>query len=163
MGTTTLQQQQAQQSSTNQRLETIVTAALWSFFAGDALASPTHWFYGGFPQIQRHYGRAGITGYTQPVMELPGSILNKSNLSGGGRSGSNSGGAGAGAKTIIGNVINHGKQDLWSPSKEIHYHATLKAGENTLEAQLARVLMKSLAANQGNFDAATFELPTSIS
>jgi len=43
-------------------LEVVVTAALWAFFAGDALASPTHWFYGGFPQVQRYYGPSGITG-----------------------------------------------------------------------------------------------------
>lgn len=142
-------------SSSNDNIETVVTAALWSFFAGDALASPTHWFYGGFPQIQGLYGTQGITGYTRPVRELPGSILNKSNLSGGGRSGS-SGGTNKNEKTIIGHVINHGKQDLWSPHRQIHYHATLQAGENTLEAQLARVLMRSIAATNGQFDADHF-------
>ena len=58
--------------------------------------------------------------------------------------------------TIIGHVINHGKQDLWSPSKQIHYHATLQAGENTLEVQLARVLMKSMVDNHGSFHADHF-------
>jgi ADP-ribosylglycohydrolase len=53
-------------------------------------------------------------------------------------------------------VINHGKQDLWSPNLSIHYHATLQAGENTLEAQLARVLMKSIVANHGQFNAQHF-------
>jgi ADP-ribosyl-[dinitrogen reductase] hydrolase len=136
-------------------LQAVVTAALWSFFAGDALASPTHWFYGGFRQVQQYYGgKAGITGYTKPVYELPGSILNKSNLSGGGRSPTSTS---TNAKdTIIGNVINHGKQDLWSPDRSIHYHATLQAGENTLEAQLARVLLHSIAANRGTFVADHF-------
>ena len=46
--------------------------------------------------------------------------------------------------TIIGDVINHGKLPYWDPKKSIHYHATLQAGENTLEAQLARVLMKTI-------------------
>ena len=40
----------------------------------------------------------------------------------------------------------------WDPNQSIHYHATLQAGENTLEAQLARVLMKSITANDGRFD-----------
>lgn len=32
------------------------------------------------------------------------------------------------------------------------YHATLQAGENTLEASLARLLMKSIVANDGKFN-----------
>ena len=123
--------------------------------SGDALAAPTHWYYGGARQIQADYGGHLLTDYTKPVYELPGSILNKSNLNGGGRSttmnswSSSSGGSGT---SIIGDVINHGKQDLWSPSKSIHYHATLQAGEPTLEVQLARVLMKSIVATHGKFD-----------
>lgn len=82
-------------------------------------------------------------------MNLVGSILNKSNLNGGGRSSS---GDQRQATSIIGDVINHGKQDLWSPHKSIHYHATLQKGENTLEVQIARVLMKSIVKNGGKFD-----------
>jgi hypothetical protein len=41
-----------------------------------------------------------------------------------------------------GDVIDHGKRDFWDPNKdEIHYHAMLQNGENTLEVQLARVLI----------------------
>lgn len=135
-------------------VETRLRNALWGFFAGDALAMPTHWYYGGFPQIQRDYGRKGIVGYMKPPMQLAGSILNKSNINGGGR--------GSFSKTkkegisIIGDVINHGKRDYWDPSKQIHYHATLAKGENTLEVQLARVLMKSIVATGGTFDADHF-------
>jgi hypothetical protein len=53
---------------------------------------------------------------------------------------------------LVGDVINHGKQDLWSPNQSMHHHATLKAGEPTLEVQLARVLMKSIVATNGKFD-----------
>jgi ADP-ribosylglycohydrolase len=127
--------------------ESRLRAALWGYFAGDALASPSHWYYGGFPQIKRDYGK--IEDYTQPVYELTGSILNKSNLNGGGRRKATSKDQ---PQSIIGYVINHGKQDLWSPSKSIHYHATLQKGENTLEVQLARVLMKSIVASQGVFN-----------
>jgi len=137
------------------RRETALRRALWSFFAGDAIAAPTHWFYGGRTQIQQYYGPNGITKYTKPVYELAGSIMNKSDLNGGGRS--KGGGSSANdLPTIIGQVINHGKQDLWSPKRQIHYHATLQAGENTLEVQLARVLMKSMVANQGRFQANHF-------
>ena len=58
--------------------------------------------------------------------------------------------------TIIGDVINHGKKGYWEKSKSFHYHATLARGENTLEAQLARVLMKSIVANGGKFNADAF-------
>lgn len=120
--------------------------------AGDALSSPTHWFYGGKGQVISEYGHP-ISDYTKPNQRLSGSILNKSDLNGGGRSkfGSSSKG-----KTIIGDVINHGKQALWSPRESNHYHATLQKGENTLEVSIARVLMKSIVANNGKFDAEHF-------
>lgn len=123
-------------------VRSVVSAALWGLFAGDALSSPTHWCYGGAPQIKQLYGSL-LTDYTKPVFYLPGSILNKSNLSGGGRSSNRP--SSLSNPTIIGNVINHGKADLWSPKQSIHYHATLEKGENTLEAQLVRVWMKTIA------------------
>jgi len=134
-------------------MEARLRGSLWGFFAGDALAAPTHWYYGGAAQVRRDYGSSGITDYVKPKTNLEGSILNKSNINGGGR--------GSFSKTsegisIIGDVINHGKRDYWDPSKQIHYHATLQKGENTLEAQLARVLMKSIVACGGEFDADHF-------
>jgi ADP-ribosyl-[dinitrogen reductase] hydrolase len=145
----------------------ILYCFLCSFFAGDALAAPTHWYYGGRHQVMQEYGGRPITGYTKPNTELRGSILNKSDLNGGGRSSSSRGTTGGGGNswfggskepqtTIIGDVINHGKQDLWSPKKQIHYHATLQKGENTLEVSIARVLMKSIVAQNGKFDAEAF-------
>ena len=135
-------------------LERRLRAALWCALAGDALAAPTHWYYGGLPQIQRDYGRAGIVDYTKPVYHLPGSILNKSNLNGGGRDPGRK--SGKSRQTIVGDVILHGKQDLWHPAQQIHYHATLHAGETTLEATLGRVLMRSVTATGGVLDAAHF-------
>ena len=131
-------------------VEARLRGALWGLFAGDALAAPTHWYYGGARQIEADYGRGGITGYTKPRGNLTGSIMNKSNLNGGGR------GRWEGGRTVIGDVINHGKKDLWHPSKSVHYHATLAAGENTLEAQLCRVLMRVVVARGGAFDADAF-------
>jgi ADP-ribosyl-[dinitrogen reductase] hydrolase len=148
--------------------ESRLRAALWSFFAGDALAMPSHWYYGGPAQINRDYGKngQGIQDYTAPVYHLSGSILNKSNLSGGGRSNGSTPRRTQNSNdndndkplppSIIGYVINHGKQDLWSPAESIHYHATLAKGENTLEVQLARVLMRSIVNTEGVFDADHF-------
>ncbi|KAL7550731.1 hypothetical protein ACHAWF_013937, partial [Thalassiosira exigua] len=133
-------------------LESRLRSALWGMFAGDALASPAHWYYGGLPQIKGDYGPDGITGYAKPVTNLPGSILNKSDPNGGGRRSSFPwNGLGGKEVTIVGDVINHDKLKYWDPKKSFHYHATLRAGENTLEMQLARVLMKSIVANDGRF------------
>ena len=98
-------------------VESRLRGALWGLFAGDALASPTHWYYGGSAQIERDYG-GPITGYTKPRGNLSGSIMNKSNLNGGGR------GRWEDGRTIIGDVINHGKKDLWQPSKSVHCEYT---------------------------------------
>jgi len=140
----------AMSTPTSRMIESRLRSALWGMFSGDALAAPTHWYYGGFPQIQSDYGREGITGYTRPVTNLPGSILNKSDPNGGGRLSYSS--SADKNKSIIGDVINHGKLKYWDSKKSIHYHATLQAGENTLEMQLGRVLMKSIVECNGRFD-----------
>jgi len=71
---------------------------------------------------------------------------------------SNTGGAGRGsdAGSIIGDVINHGKKQYWTRDGSFHYHHTLKEGENTLEAQLMRVAMRSITENDGVFDQSKF-------
>jgi len=92
-------------------IQSKIQAALWGFFSGDALSAPTHWYYGGARQVQADYGV--LNGYVKPKHTLLGSILNKSNTNGGGR--------GRFSKyngiSIIGDVINHGKWDLWDPRK----------------------------------------------
>lgn len=123
-----------------------VRGAVWGALMGDALAMPTHWYYGGFPQIAQDYGR--IQGYTKPVTNLQGSIMNKSDTGGGGRGGTQG--------SIVGDVINHGKKKYWARGQSFHYHCTLEAGENTLEAQLLLLLLKSVSACGGKFDADHF-------
>jgi hypothetical protein len=102
---------------------------------GDALAAPTHWYYGGLEQIRGDYGLLGITNYTKPRMHLTGSIMSKSNTNGGGRgtwgvkTGRNVVGEvraapvrPAPAPTLVAQVINHGKLPYWEPGKDFHYH-----------------------------------------
>ena len=127
-------------------MEDRLKGALWGALIGDALSSPTHWYYGGESQVRRDYGE--IRDYVKPKEQLQGSIMNKSNTGGGGR-----GGFGG---SIIGDVINHGKKEYWTPRGQYHYHCTLDAGENTLEAQLLRLLMRTMTACGGNFDRDTF-------
>lgn len=124
-----------------------IKSALFGLFVSDALAMPTHWYYGGSRQIISEFG-GPIKKFERSQRTFPGSIMNKSNTGGAGR--------GSDAGTIIGNVINHGKKKYWTSGLGYHYHHTLQAGENTLEAQLVRVLMKSIVANRGSFNAEHF-------
>eukprot|EP00746_Dinoflagellata_sp_MGD_P163776 gnl/MRDRNA2_/MRDRNA2_91997_c0_seq1.p1 gnl/MRDRNA2_/MRDRNA2_91997_c0~~gnl/MRDRNA2_/MRDRNA2_91997_c0_seq1.p1 ORF type:complete len:301 (+),score=42.56 gnl/MRDRNA2_/MRDRNA2_91997_c0_seq1:24-926(+) len=121
-----------------------VGGALWGLYIGDALAAPTHWYYGGAAQVVRDYG-GPIKGYTKPKEMLSGSIMNLSNTGGGGR--------GADTGEIIGKVINHDKKKYWTRGGSYHYHCTLAKGENTLEAQLTRLVCKSITENGGCFNA----------
>jgi len=119
-------------------------AALFGLYVGDAVAMPVHWMYN-LGQLRADYGT--ITGYVKPKDTFQGSILNLSNTGGGGR-GSDQG-------SIVGDVILHGKKKYWLRGGNFHYHLGMQAGENTLEAQLVRVLSKSIA-ERGAFDANDF-------
>jgi hypothetical protein len=101
---------------------------------------------------------------------LLGSILNLSNTGGGGR-GSDEG-------DIVGTVILHGKSHFtctyparlcrllwvivslgkkkyWLRGGNFHYHLGLEAGENTLEAQLCRVLIRSILTSSDSKEITT--------
>lgn len=53
-----------------------------------------------------------------------------------------------------GDIINHGKHDFWG-KPGTHYHQGMKAGENTLNALCARVVMRGMAEAKG-YDSARF-------
>lgn len=133
-------------SSTSQELTVAdrKRAALFGMYVGDATAMPVHWMYNLY-QLQTDYGR--IEGYVKPKDRFEGSIMNLSNTGGGGR-GSDQG-------DIIGSVINHGKKKYWGRGGNYHYHLGLEAGENTLEAQLTRLLAKGIIEG-GDFDQAAW-------
>ena len=42
---------------------------------------------------------------------------------------------------VIGDVINHGKHEFWG-RPNMHYHQGMVAGENTLNAVCARLVMR---------------------
>ena len=119
-------------------------SAMFGLFVADATAMPVHWMYD-LRQLQHDYGE--IKDFVKPKDQFVGSIMNLSNTGGGGR-GSDKG-------DIVGDVILHGKKKYWVRGGNNHYHLGLKAGENTLEAQLARVLSKSIKET-GSFDAENF-------
>jgi ADP-ribosyl-[dinitrogen reductase] hydrolase len=120
-------------------------SALLGLFIGDAVASPVHWYYNR-QQLVKDYGT--ITGYVKPKQHFPNSIMNLSNTGGAGR-GSDKG-------CIIGDVINHGKKEFWKQGGNIHYHWGLEAGENTLEGQLTRLLLRTITKDNHEFTAASF-------
>ena len=120
-------------------------ASMLGLYIADAVAMPVHWMYD-LRQLSADYGV--ITGYAKPKDKFQGSIMNLSNTGGGGRGGFNG--------DIIGDVINKGKKKYWQRGGNNHYHIGLHAGENTLEAHLARLLSRSIATNSGSFDKVGF-------
>lgn len=118
-----------------------VRGALYGMFIADALAMPTHWYYGGSDQVRRAYGK--IKGYVKPQTKLPGSIMSKSNTGGGGR--------GSFKGDIIGDVIFHGKKKFWARGADYHYHHALEKGGNTLEILLTRRVLATIASTKGTF------------
>ena len=111
----------------------------------DSLSMPVHWYYNP-GHIQRDYGR--ITTFQPPKAAHPSSIMQLSNT----------GGAGRGAQTgsIIGDVINHGKKQFWGVPN-MHYHQGMRAGENTLNALVARLLVRTMVGLPGATAAAGAE------
>jgi len=113
-----------------------VRGCLWSVFIADALSMPVHWEYNP-SQIKKKYGT--LDHYVDPPSEVSNTIMynhwssNKHN-----------------AKEIIGSVINHGKDQFWSEPYS-HFHRTLQAGENTLNVQCVRVMMRTITQNGGVF------------
>lgn len=114
-----------------------VAGALWGMLIFDALAMPTHWFYGGQAQVRQFHSGGIISYQSSPEFgRFPGSIMALSNTGGAGR-GSNDG-------DVIGSVINHGKKKYWERGAGNHYHCTLAPGENTLEGEMARLSTRSM-------------------
>eukprot|EP00892_Ulva_mutabilis_P012018 jgi/Ulvmu1/9189/UM005_0289.1 len=116
-----------------------IRGCLWGVFIADALAMPVHWFYNPNDIVQQ-FGK--IAKYEAPQENHPSSIMSVSNTGGHGR-----GGQGG---SIIGDVINHGKKQFWGV-KGMHYHQGMAAGENTLNALCARVVMRGIADAGGQY------------
>ena len=99
---------------------------VWGSFIGDALAMPVHWYYDR-AALHRDYGT--VRDYLPPRNPHPGSILWRSEYT---------------ALNARGEIL-HDQAQYWG-RRDIHYHQFLRAGENTLNLQLAKVLMESLVA-----------------
>ncbi len=124
-------------------------AALKSLFIADALSMPVHWFYNPM-DIQRSFPD-GITGMEAAPAFHPSSIMSLHSTSKGGRGSQQQ----TGEREIVGDVILRGKRKYWGIANQ-HYHQGMPAGENTLNAWWARVVMQGLIAGEGQYDEARF-------
>jgi len=104
----------------------------WGPFVGDALAMPVHWYYDR-AALHRDYGV--VRDYLAPRNPHPDSILWRSEYA---------------PLNERGDILREQAQ-YWG-QRGIHYHQFLKAGENTLNLQLAKVLADSILA-AGHYDA----------
>lgn len=136
---------------------TRATAGLRYSMCGDSLSMPVHWFYSP-NDIKRAFPPSGITKLEPPPPKHPSSIMNLHSTRQGGRAGASSwfGGKSSSApKEIVGQVILKGQRQYWNKPNE-HYHRNLRRGENTLNLQCSRVLIRNLIANAGEYDPSSF-------
>ncbi|MDD9957877.1 MAG: ADP-ribosylglycohydrolase family protein [Gammaproteobacteria bacterium] len=124
-------------------------AALKTLFIADSLAMPVHWYYNPM-DIFRDF-RGGITGFEAAPARHPGSIMSLHSTRQGGRSAAGS----EQTKEIVGDVILKGRRQFWE-QPNVHYHHGMQAGENTLNAHCARVMMRILSDNAGRYDQSSF-------
>ncbi len=109
--------------------------ALYGLCIGDALAMPVHWYYNR-QALMNDYGR--VADYLAPRNPHPDSILWRSTYV---------------APNPKGEIL-HDQARYWG-RRGIHYHQFLKAGENTLNVKICRLLIESI--NQtGTYDADDF-------
>ncbi len=106
---------------------------------------PPQWYYD-VRALQRDYP-GGITKYEAPRRHHPSSIMHISNTGGHGRGGQQG--------NVIGDVINHGKKQFWGVPG-MHYHQGMVAGENTLNALVARVVTRCITRTNGAYNADAF-------
>jgi len=108
---------------------------LYGLCIGDALAMPVHWYHNR-QALMNDYGR--VTDYMAPRNPHPDSILWRSSYA---------------APAAKGEIL-HDQAQYWG-RKGIHYHQFLKAGENTLNVKICRLLIESI--NQtGSYHAEDF-------
>tara|TARA_R110002072_G_scaffold4663_8_gene32644 strand:+ start:23821 stop:24936 length:1116 start_codon:yes stop_codon:yes gene_type:complete len=121
-------------------------SALQNLFIADALAMPVHWFYN-VNDIQKAFP-GGVDRFEAAPALHPSSIMPLHSTRHGGR-----GKQSADDKTqhIVGDVILKGKRQFWGLPGG-HYHQGMTAGQNTLNAHCARLVIRCLNANAGKYD-----------
>jgi ADP-ribosylglycohydrolase len=122
-------------NETNYDFSTKSRGALYGLCIGDALAMPVHWYYDR-EALFRDYGR--VKDFLVPRNPHPDSVLWRSAYK---------------ALNQKGEILHD--QARYYGQKNIHYHQFLKAGENTLNVKICRLLMESIIEN-GGYDSKDF-------
>ena len=104
---------------------------LYGLCIGDALAMPVHWYYNR-QSLMNDYGT--VSDFMAPRNPHPDSILWRSSYT---------------APNSKGEIL-HDQARYWG-QKGIHYHQFLKAGENTLNVKICRLLIESIN-QKGTYD-----------
>lgn len=137
-----------------------VDSALKTAFIADALAMPVHWYYQPL-EIELAF-TGGIQQFEAAPQFHPSSIMSLHSKNKGGRQSADKsalvtkGGAWLNpAPQVVGDIILKDKALFWD-TPNVHYHQGMKAGENTLNAHCARVLMRTLARTSGSYDQDAF-------
>ncbi|MCH8498866.1 MAG: ADP-ribosylglycohydrolase family protein [Marinobacter sp.] len=125
-----------------------VRHALETQFVADALAMPVHWYYRIADILQAFPG--GVQQFEAPPAFHPSSIMSLHSTQSGGRRKATEQSA-----PVVGALILKDKAAFWDKAN-VHYHQGMKAGDNTLNAHCVRVLLRTLAANGGHYDADRF-------
>jgi ADP-ribosyl-[dinitrogen reductase] hydrolase len=141
--------------------------ALWGLFIGDALAMPAHWYYN-VDNIKRDFD-GGVTGYVAPPNPHPESFMvgmayrpDVENANKLGRPFDILHEHARFYQTTYSDIAiarteREGAHGNAVPALEdrYHYHHGLKAGENTVAPNLARVLMRAVTAD-GHYEPDSF-------
>lgn len=137
-----------QTSSQSRRVE----SALKTTFIADALAMPVHWYYQPM-EIERAFA-GGIQRFEGPPEFHPSSIMSLHSKSKGGRQ-SSAASSKSNSRQVVGDIILRDKAQFWD-IPNVHYHQGMQAGENTLNAHCARLLMRTLSSSPESYDRQAF-------
>ena len=128
-----------------------VSNALKTQFIADALAMPVHWYYQ--PMEIEFAFPGGIQRFEAAPKHHPSSIMSLHSKRKGGRQSSDT--SSAADVEVVGDVILKDKASFWN-TPNVHYHQGMGAGENTLNAHCARVVMRTLVTDNGHYDRRSF-------
>ena len=128
-----------------------IASSLKTQFIADALAMPVHWFYQPL-EIERAFP-GGIQQFESAPKFHPSSIMSLHSKRKGGRQSSDK--SSSTTIDVVGDVILKDKAQFWD-TPNMHYHQGMQAGENTLNAHCARVLMRVLASTSESYDRQAF-------
>ena len=128
-----------------------VANALKTSFIADSLAMPVHWFYQPI-EIERAFP-GGIQQFEAAPVFHPSSIMSLHSKRKGGRQSVDT--SSKTAIEVVGDVILKDKSQFWD-KPNMHYHQGMAAGENTLNAHCARLMMRVVANSPESYDRQKF-------